>query len=246
MTKDQPETQPSGLPRLSRHQVWKMFDRIAGRYDLLNHLLSAGLDYRWRAEVARMLPSGLSLAVLDLACGTGDQLIALAKTGRVSRGNGLDLAEQMLAIGRAKIKRQKLDQVLELQIGDAEKLAFDDNAFDTVTISFGIRNMTDTRRTLAEMLRVLKPRGRALILEFSVPPSPLVRGSYMFYLRHVMPRLGALISGDSTAYRYLSETIETFPYGDAFCGMMREAGFAQVNATTLTGGIVTIYSGDKS
>ena len=222
-----------------------MFDRIAARYDLLNRLLSAGIDRRWRTELTRRLPSGDSLVVLDLACGTGDQLIALAGSGRVARGVGLDLAEQMLAIGREKISQLKLDQILTLQTGDAEKLDFANDTYDAVTISFGIRNMTDVRRTLVGMLRVLKPGGRALILEFSVPSRQAVRGPYLFYLRHILPRLGALISGDSAAYRYLNETIETSPYGEAFCKIMTEVGFIRISCTPRTGGIVSIYQGDK-
>ncbi len=222
-----------------------MFDRIAGRYDLLNRLLSSGIDRRWRARMARMLPQRDNLEVLDLASGTADQLIALADTGRVARGVGLDLAEQMLAIGRDKIKRRGLDDKLTLSVGDAENLQLQSATFDTVTITFGIRNMTDTARTLAEMHRVLKPGGRALILEFSLPSNGFVRRCYLIYLRHILPRLGALISGDASAYRYLNETIETFPYGDAFCQLMTRAGFTSVTCTPLTFGIASIYQGDK-
>ena len=222
-----------------------MFDRIAGRYDLLNHLLSAGCDRRWRRLVVSLLPQGSSLSVLDLACGTGDQLIALAASGRVAQGVGLDLAEEMLAIGREKIRRIRLERTLTLLNGDAENLGFEQNAFDAVTIAFGIRNMTDVRRSLGEILRVLKPGGRALILEFSLPQRGFVRGPYLFYLRHILPRLGALVSGDSTAYRYLKETIETFPHGEVFCQIMRDVGFSDVSATPLTLGIVSIYRGDR-
>jgi len=222
-----------------------MFDRIAGRYDLLNHLLSAGLDRRWRKRVASLLPSGDNLHVLDIACGTSDQLIALAASGRVTHGIGLDLAEEMLAIGRHKIRQRGLEQILSLQTGDAEILPFDQSSFEAVTIAFGIRNMTDVPRTLGEMLRVLKPKGRALILEFSLPQSRLVRGPYLFYLRYVLPHLGAIISGDNAAYRYLNETIETFPHGEAFCQIMRDTGFTGVTFKPLTMGIVSIYQGDK-
>lgn len=229
----------------SRKQVYQMFDRIAGRYDLLNHLLSAGCDRRWRRRVAALMPPGKGLHVLDLACGTGDQLIALSASGRVSRGIGIDLAEEMLTIGREKIRKTGLEQTLAVQTGDAENLAFEQSIFDAVTIAFGIRNMTDVPRTLGEMLRVLKPGGRAIILEFSLPRQRLVRGPYLFYLRHVLPRLGAIVSGDDAAYRYLNETIETFPHGEAFCQIMRDAGFRNVAVTPLTAGIVSIYRGDK-
>jgi demethylmenaquinone methyltransferase/2-methoxy-6-polyprenyl-1,4-benzoquinol methylase len=229
----------------SRKQVYKMFDRIAGRYDLLNRLLSSGIDRRWRARLAAQLPPGDNLEVLDLASGTADQLIALHATGQVARGVGLDLAEKMLAIGRDKIGRLGLSQKLTLAVGDAENLPVQAASFDAVTISFGIRNMTDPARTLAEMYRALKPGGRALILEFSLPPNRAVRRVYLIYLRHILPRLGALISGDSSAYRYLNETIETFPYGDAFCQLMTSAGFTSVACTPLTFGIASIYAGEK-
>jgi demethylmenaquinone methyltransferase / 2-methoxy-6-polyprenyl-1,4-benzoquinol methylase len=241
-------SEPSANPARtepSRRQVYKMFDRIAGRYDLLNRLLSSGIDHRWRARMAGMLQERDNLEVLDLASGTADQLIALHATGRVARGVGLDLAEQMLAIGHDKIRRLGLDQKLTLAIGDAENLPFQSGSFDAVTISFGIRNMTDPARTLAEMHRVLKSGGRALILEFSLPSNRVVRRVYLVYLRHILPRLGALISGDSSAYRYLNETIETFPYGDAFCQLMSNAGFTNVVCTPLTLGIASIYVGEK-
>jgi len=229
----------------SRKQVYKMFDRIAGRYDLLNHLLSAGCDRRWRRRVASLLPDRNNLHVLDLACGTGDQLIALAASGRVKRGVGLDLAEEMLAIGRNKILQRGLGNTLSMQSGDAESSPFPPDSFDAVTISFGIRNMTDVPRTLCEMLRVLKPGGRALILEFSLPKRNFVRRLYLFYLRHILPHLGAVVSSDSAAYRYLNETIETFLPGEAFCQIMPDTGFVNVSASPLTDGIVSISRGDR-
>ncbi|MCD6248852.1 MAG: bifunctional demethylmenaquinone methyltransferase/2-methoxy-6-polyprenyl-1,4-benzoquinol methylase UbiE [candidate division Zixibacteria bacterium] len=235
----QPPTAPS------RHDVHKMFDRIASRYDLLNHLLSANIDKHWRQRVAQLLPDGDNLSVLDLACGTGDQLITLHETGRVGQGIGIDLAEKMLDVGRKKISRLKLNSSLSLQTGDAGKIPFGNDLYDTVTISFGIRNMTDVNQTLCEMYRVLKPGGRALILEFSLPANELLRNGYLFYLRHLLPKLGALISGDNAAYRYLNETIETFPHGSAFCALMTNAGFKAVSQTTLSTGIASIYQGDK-
>jgi len=223
-----------------------MFDRIARRYDLLNHLLSGGIDRRWRARVARLLPPGENLHVLDLAAGTGDQLMALSETGRIERGIGLDLANHMLSVGREKVRKRNLASVLSLQNGDAEDLPFADDSFHAVSIAFGIRNMSDVRRTLAGMLRVLKPNGRALILEFSLPTRQPLRAAYLFYLRHFLPRLGAAVSGDASAYRYLNETIETFPYGEGFCRIMSEVGFTGVRCTPLTGGIASIYQGEKS
>ena len=230
----------------SRHDNWKMFDRIANRYDLLNHLLSANIDKRWRRQVARLLPKGDNLSTLDLACGTGDQLLTLHESGRVTEGIGIDLAEKMLAVGREKISRLNLDGKLSLQTGDAGLIPFEDERFDAVTISFGIRNMIDVQQTLREMYRVLKPGGRALILEFSLPSNHFFRSLYIFYLRHILPRLGAIISGDSSAYRYLNETIETFPHGDDFCRLMTDADFASIIAKPLSLGIATIYRGDRT
>lgn len=229
----------------SRYQVWKMFDRIAHRYDLLNHLLSGNRDIVWRRRMAAMLPARDNLDVLDLATGTGDQLLTLAETGKLRSGVGVDLAEKMLEVGRGKIAERKLGSLLKLQTGDAGAIPFANNSFDVVSITFGIRNVLDVSTALREMCRVLRPNGRALILEFSLPRNALIRKGYLFYFRHILPRLGGLISGDSYAYRYLNQTVETFPYGDAFRSLMAEAGFTNVHATEVTFGVATIYSGDK-
>jgi len=149
----------------------------------------------------------------------------------------------MLAIGRQKILGQNLGEQLRMVRGDAMCIAFDDARFDAVTIAFGIRNVLDVPEALREMRRVLAPGGRALVLEFSLPRNALLRAGYLFYFRHVLPRVGALISGDSYAYRYLNATVETFPFGEAFCALMRDAGFGEVKAHTLTFGIATIYEG---
>jgi demethylmenaquinone methyltransferase/2-methoxy-6-polyprenyl-1,4-benzoquinol methylase len=229
----------------SRRQVWKMFDRIADRYDLLNHLLSGNRDKAWRKKMAALLPDRSNLNVLDLATGTADQLLALYDSGRVDHGTGTDMAEKMLAIGRKKIEARSLSDRLTLSVGNAEQIPFDADTFDVASMSFGIRNMTDVPGTLREIHRVLKPEGRVLILEFSLPGNRLLKSLYLFYFRHILPRLGATISGDSGAYRYLNETVETFPYGEAFCRLMSEAGFRNVAANRLTFGIATIYQGDK-
>ena len=229
----------------SRREVWKMFDRIAWRYDLLNHLLSANQDKAWRKRLTALLPGGNDLKALDLASGTGDQLLALHDSGRIKHGVGTDLAEKMLAIGRDKITARGLNDSLELKTGDAQNIPFEDNRFDAVTISFGIRNMTDVSLALREMHRVLKPGGRALILEFSLPTNGFIRWGYLIYFRHILPVLGKMISGDDGAYRYLNETVETFPYGQAFCDLMTDAGFQNVKDNRLTLGIASIYQGDK-
>ena len=235
----------SDKPTPSRRDVWRMFDRIAHRYDLLNHLLSLNRDVAWRKRLTRHLPNRTDQKVLDLATGTGDQLLAVYESGKVKTGVGIDLADKMLEIGREKIARAGLDSSLTLEHGDAEEIPFEDDTFDALSISFGIRNVIDVPHALQEMRRVLNPGGRALILEFSLPGSRLLRAFYLFYFRNILPRLGAMISGDRDAYRYLNETVETFPYGEAFCHLMENTGFVNVKATPFTFGIATLYQGDK-
>lgn len=230
----------------SRMQAFKMFDRIAHRYDLLNRLLSMGTDVRWRRKMNRRIPEGAGLQVLDLATGTADVLIAMDRAcPQVTSGVGLDMSGGMLKYGQEKLVRLGLDGKFQLVRGDATCLGLESASFDAVTISFGIRNVLDVSQGLAEMRRILKPGGRALILEFSLPANRLFRALYLFYFRNVLPRIGALISGDSYAYRYLNETVETFPYGEDFCQLMRAAGFEQVTATPLTFGIASLYQGER-
>lgn len=229
----------------SRVEVWRMFDRIAPRYDLLNHLLSFNRDRAWRRKMTTLLPKRSGLILLDLATGTADQLLAIYDSGQIARGVGIDPAGQMLVIGRQKIEARGLGNQLVLEIGSAEQLPFADNSFDVMTISFGIRNVTDVHKALQEMYRVLRPEGRALILEFSLPKNAFIRAIYLFYFRHVVPRLGGFISGDREAYRYLNQTVETFPYGADFDAEMVKAGFGRSTHTPLTFGVATIYQGDK-
>lgn len=230
----------------SRSDVWRMFDRIAHRYDLLNRLLSAGQDVRWRNKLAANLPGRSRQRVLDLATGTADVLLSLfRKSNHIEWAVGMDMAQRMLDIGREKVRERNLQHTIALLPGDAVYLPFQNDCFDAVTIAFGIRNVTDVNRSLREMQRVLRPGGRALILEFSLPANALFRRLYLFYFRHILPTIGGLISGDNYAYRYLNRTVETFPYGRAFCRLMEEAGFRQVQAIPLTFGIATIYRGEK-
>lgn len=223
-----------------------MFDKIAHRYDLLNRLLSFGTDVRWRKRLARYLPNRDKLHILDLATGTCDVLLTLHKEcPRLQSGIGVDMSGEMLVYGQRKIVQHGLEKTFQLARGDATQLAIASDCFDAVTISFGIRNTVDVPQALREMHRVLNAKGRALILEFSLPDNPLFRAFYLFYFRHVLPKLGGLVSGDWYAYKYLNETVETFPYGEAFCALMRDAGFKDVRAYPLTFGIATIYQGDK-
>lgn len=226
--------------------VRDMFDRIAPRYDCANRVLSFRRDVAWRKRMARFIADRRAVRLLDLATGTGDQILHFIEGGAdIGAALGLDMAERMLAIGRAKIAERGLDAKVELRVGDAAAIPCEDGGFDAVSISFGIRNVGDVPRALREMRRVLKPGGRALILEFSLPENALFQPLYLFYLRRVLPRIGGALSGEGDAYRYLNRTIEGFPCGDAFCALMREAGFADVEAFPQTMGIATIYTGVK-
>lgn len=230
---------------ISKSDSWRMFDEISPRYDLLNRLLSLGLDVLWRKRLAAFLPRHEGQRVLDVATGTADVLLALIKDPRVQAGFGVDMAERMLDIGRAKVTRLGFESRITLHRGDAGQLPFNDNTFDTVTIAFGIRNMEDHNQVLREMRRVLQPAGTALVLEFSLPENEILRAAHLFYLRAVVPAVGGLISGHGNAYRYLNQTIETFPCGDDFCALMELSGFKNVKARPLMGGIATIYEGEK-
>lgn len=223
-----------------------MFDTISARYDLLNHLLSFGLDVCWRSRLRRFLPTGDEQNILDLATGTADVLLTLTRhNSRVAEAVGIDLAEKMLAIGREKIVRANLSDKITLMRGDANHIPLRGDKFDAVTMAFGIRNVEDPVGVLKEMRRVLNKGGRALVLEFSLPENQLLRAGHLFYLRTVVPLLGGLVSGHREAYQYLNQTIERFPYGAAFCKMMEEAGLRNPTANILLGGVATIYQGEK-
>ncbi len=230
----------------SRAAIWRMFNLIAPRYDLLNHLLSWGQDVRWRRKLVENLPDRPGLCLLDLATGTGDALFALCcgKVHRVRCAVGLDRSCEMLQNARAKAIRRDRPEIAFL-LGDALQIPLGGSSCDVVTMSFGIRNVTNVEGALGEALRVLKPGGRVLILETSLPDKPLWRAIYLLYLRHILPRVGGWISGNAPAYRYLNRTIETFPYGPAFCRMLAAAGFQDVRAISLTLGTATLYRGDK-
>ena len=229
----------------SREKVWQMFDRIAHRYDLLNHLLSAGQDIRWRSKMNRHLPDRNNLKLLDVATGTGDQLFSLIKDKRIESAVGVDLAKEMLHYGRKKAEEKNLSKVVEFRDGDATELPFSDSEFDLLTISFGIRNVTDLASAFNEMYRVLKSAGRVIILEFSLPDNKFIQNCYLFYFRKILPRIGGMISGDKYAYHYLNETVENFPFGQEFCNLLAQPGFINVRAIPLTFGIASIYIADK-
>ncbi len=223
-----------------------MFDRISPRYDLLNHVLSFGQDILWRRKLARNAGLSESTEVLDLATGTGDLLIALLKAHRpLKRAVGLDFSENMLAICRQKLEKRGLDSDVELMTADACETGLPDGSFDLATIGFGIRNTADVPATLREIHRLLKPGGKAIILEFSMPGNRFIYRLYAFYLRRAVPLIGGLISGDRGAYAYLDSSIEAFHNPEQFTQTLKDAGFSTINATPLTLGVAHIYAGVK-
>jgi demethylmenaquinone methyltransferase/2-methoxy-6-polyprenyl-1,4-benzoquinol methylase len=223
-----------------------MFDKIAPRYDLVNRILSLGRDEVWRKKLTNHLSDRSDQIVLDLATGTADVLISLFKNSqKLLTGIGIDMAEEMLRYGRQKTHRNNLETAIKLIPGNAGAIPFIANQFDIVTIAFGIRNVIDVRQCLAEILRVLKPGGRLLVLEFSLPKNKFIKNLYLFYFRNVLPKIGNLISGDKYAYHYLNQTVESFPHGNDFCDLLISAGYKNSRIESLTFGIASIYIGEK-
>lgn len=231
------ETAPARDPR----RVRRMFGELARRYDLLNHLLSANLDRRWRRRAADLLTGEPLAHVLDLCGGTGDLTLELARRTAARTIVCADFCHPMLAVARRKLRRAPDPARLVLVEADALRLPFADGAFDAVAVAFGIRNLDDMGAGLAEMHRVLRPGGQLVVLEFSRPEGPVVSRLYGFYLRRLLPRLGDGVSGRGGAYRYLAETIAGFPRPDILAGRIREAGFAACEWHVLTAGIVAIH-----
>jgi demethylmenaquinone methyltransferase/2-methoxy-6-polyprenyl-1,4-benzoquinol methylase len=222
-----------------------MFDRIAPRYDLLNRLLSAGVDTRWRKRAVSALGLGPGARVLDLCTGTADLLIEALERGRDRRGTGIDLSAAMLVRGAAKLSRRGLARRSGLACGDGERLPLRPRTFDGALVSFGIRNVGDPAAALHELRRVLRPGGRLVILEFSMPPG-LLGPFYRFYFSRVLPRIGGLLSGDPGAYAYLPASVARFPEPPAFAALMKECGFDGVGARPLSGGIAHLYVGERT
>jgi demethylmenaquinone methyltransferase / 2-methoxy-6-polyprenyl-1,4-benzoquinol methylase len=227
-----------------KEQVRTMFNDIAPRYDFLNHFLSAGIDRRWRKKAVRILRSNNPKTILDVATGTADLAIEACQIspGRIT---GIDIAEDMLAIGRNKIKAKNLDSVITLETGDSENLHFHDESFDAVMVAFGVRNFENLEKGLREMHRVLSPKGMVMVLEFSKPVKFPVKQLYNFYFRNILPGLGRLISGNSSAYTYLPESVGKFPTGEAFTKLLENVGFTDTKHRSLTFGIASIYTGIK-
>jgi demethylmenaquinone methyltransferase/2-methoxy-6-polyprenyl-1,4-benzoquinol methylase len=228
-----------------KKESYKIFNEIAGTYDLLNHTLSLGIDIYWRKKFIKNLPKKDSINALDLATGTGDVPLTLIADKRIKKITGLDLSKGMVDIGIEKVKKKNLDNKIFLMLGDAMNIPAADKTFDITTISFGIRNFSDPQKSLHDIYRVLKKDGRVMIMEFAIPSNPIVRAVYFFYFRHFLPRIGNLISKHKDAYTYLNKSVEDFPYGDQFLGLMKNAGFKNLKKESLTFGIAMLYVGDK-
>lgn len=228
-----------------KKESYKIFNEIASTYDLLNHTLSFGIDIYWRKKLLKHLPNKESINALDLATGTGDVPLTLVSDPRIKKITGIDLSKGMVDIGIEKVKKKGLEKKIFLMLGDGVNIAAGDNAFDLTTISFGIRNFSDPQKSLHDIHRVLKSQGRLMIMEFAIPTNPIVRAVYFFYFRHFLPRIGNLVSKHKDAYTYLNQSVEDFPYGDKFLGMMKTAGFTNLKKESLTFGIAMLYIGDK-
>jgi demethylmenaquinone methyltransferase/2-methoxy-6-polyprenyl-1,4-benzoquinol methylase len=221
-----------------------MFNNISKHYDLLNHVLSLGIDVIWRKKAIKMLQKDQPKLILDIATGTGDFAIeALAL--HPNKVIGVDISEGMLEEGRKKIKKKKLDHLIELQLGDSEKLLFPENNFDAVIVSFGVRNFENLEKGLSDMYRVLKPGGKTVIVEFSKPEKFPLKQGYNFYFRYILPQIGKLVSKDNEAYTYLPESVQAFPYGNKFLEILEKVGFKNTKCRSLTFGISSIYVGEK-
>ncbi|MDA1353585.1 MAG: ubiquinone/menaquinone biosynthesis methyltransferase [bacterium] len=230
----------------SKRGIWSMFNRISGRYDRVNRLMTFGLDQCWRKLMAKQLPNRVHMQVLDLATGTGDVAIQLLryKEDDISRIIAMDMAEEMMAVGVLKVRALGLSDKVVFQVGDAHALPLKDVSMDAVTVAFGVRNFENLQKGLSEIKRVLKPGGRIIVLETAMPRFFIIRFFHLLYLRLVMPVIGALVSGNWSAYRYLNKTAESFPCGAAFMRELAIAGFKPLTCKGLGLGAAALYVGE--
>ncbi len=229
-----------------REQIAEMFDNVSPKYDFLNHLLSGGIDFWWRKKAISYLRAEKPQLILDIATGTGDLAIEAVKQLKPQKVIGVDISEGMLSFGREKMKKLGLEKTIELQTGDSEKLLFDNNTFDAVIVSFGVRNFENLEKGLTDMCRVTKSGGTCVVMEFSNPKTPVIKQLYGFYSSTILPFIGKLISPDSSAYSYLPESVKAFPEGDDFLRVFEKAGFSQTKCVPLTFGTCSIYIGKKA
>lgn len=227
-----------------KEQVAQMFNNISDNYDGLNRMISFGIDVKWRKKVVKLVADCQPKLVLDIATGTGDLAINISKNTSASKIIGLDISEGMLNVGKQKVAKENLNNV-ELVLGDSEKIPFEDNTFDAITVAFGIRNFETLEKGLAEILRVLKPKGSFVILETSVPAKTPYKQFYNFHSSKVFPLMGKLFSKEGSAYSYLSESAAKFPHGENLNNILRKVGFIEVANKPQTFGVATIYTATK-
>jgi len=236
---------PVGEAKGKAEDVEAMFDAIAPRYDLLNRVLSFGIDIWWRKRAVAMLKDENPRRILDVATGTADLALEAQQTLQAEKVIGVDISEEMLAVGREKIVRRGMQDQVVLQTGDAQKLPFSDNQFDAALVAFGVRNFEDLTAGLTDIRRVLRPGGSLVVLEFSQPHIFPIKQFYQFYSRYILPRVGRLISQNEGAYQYLPDSVAAFPSGPDFLGRMRQVGYTDLEWKPLTFGIASLYYGRK-
>jgi demethylmenaquinone methyltransferase / 2-methoxy-6-polyprenyl-1,4-benzoquinol methylase len=227
-----------------KEEVAEMFNNISAKYDFLNHFLSLGIDKLWRKKAVKMLRPINPKRILDIATGTGDfalESLSLKPTQVV----GLDISSGMLEHGRVKMKKKGVDHIITMQQGDSEEIPYEDNYFDGLTVGFGVRNFENLEKGLGEMLRVVRPGGKLIILEFSKPKKFPIKQLFAFYSNNIIPILGKSISKDSNAYTYLPESVAAFPEGKDFEDILAKVGYKDISSTLVSGGIATIYAGTK-
>lgn len=234
--------------KTKKEQVSEMFDNIASSYDFLNHFLSLGIDVMWRKKAIGLLKKNLKNVsesyILDVATGTGDLAIETSKIGP-KKIVGLDISPKMLEVGKNKMKDKGLDALVDMIVGDSENLPFDDNTFDGITVSFGVRNFENLKKGLTDMNRVLKPDGTAVIMEFSKPKMFPFKQLFNFYFFYILPFFGKLFSKDNRAYKYLPESVQAFPEGQEMVDILTSVGYTNVKYIPLTMGICSIYLAKK-
>jgi demethylmenaquinone methyltransferase/2-methoxy-6-polyprenyl-1,4-benzoquinol methylase len=227
-----------------KEEVAEMFDKISAKYDFLNHFLSLGIDKIWRKKAVKMLKEIQPQRILDIATGTGDFAIESLSL-KPKEVVGLDISEGMLEKGREKMIKKKIDHIVSMQLGDSENIPYEDNYFDALTVGFGVRNFENLDIGLSEMLRVVRPGGKILILEFSKPKKFPVKQYYAFHSKYIIPFFGKQISKDEKAYAYLPESVAAFPEGVEMELILEKLNFKDVKSTLVSGGIATIYAGTK-
>jgi len=237
---------PFAASKLSKkEQIATMFNDIAHRYDFLNHFMSLGIDIMWRKKALKLLKSLHPKKMLDVATGTGDFAIMANKMLNPDTITGIDISEGMLSVGREKINTLGLSDKITLQLGDSETISFPDNTFDAITVAYGVRNFENLEKGLAEMLRVLKPGGKLVILEFSNPTVFPIKQLYNLYFRYITPLIGKWIAKSQAAYSYLPESVKAFPQGQEMCNILTNTGFQAVTCKKLTFGISSIYCASR-